>query len=120
MLRKTSRHLLSLTLLCVLGAWSGSASAFHCGTHLVHEGDTRAMVRARCGEPTDIEVRTVLRQPIAWVGGRPIAVSNEFVEVPVEFWLYNLGPNKLMRRLRFDDGVLVDIETLGHGYIEKQ
>jgi hypothetical protein len=34
----------------------------------------------------------------------------------VEYWTYNLGPNKLMRRLRLEDGVVTEIETLGHGY----
>jgi hypothetical protein len=41
------------------------------------------------------------------------------MEVPVESWIYNLGPNKLMRRLRLEGGVVVEIETLGYGYFEK-
>jgi len=106
---------LALLLLC---GWSGSAFAFYCGTHLVHEGDTRAMVRARCGEPADIQVRTILRRPVVFVGGTPFLSGTDLVEVPIEFWVYNLGPNKLMRRLRFEDGELVEIETLGHGYRE--
>ena len=36
----------------------------------------------------------------------------------MEIWTYNFGPNKLMRRLRFVDGELQDIETLGYGYIK--
>lgn len=32
---------------------------------------------------------------------------------------YNLGPQKLMRRIVFEDGAVVDIETLGYGYREK-
>ena len=43
-------------------------------------------------------------------------VGEDFIEVPVEIWLYNLGPNKLMRRLRFEGGYVVDIDTLGYGY----
>jgi hypothetical protein len=38
------------------------------------------------------------------------------VPVAVEFWTYNLGRQKLMRRLRLEDGLVVEIETLGHGY----
>jgi hypothetical protein len=38
------------------------------------------------------------------------------VEIPVETWLYNLGSNQLMRRLRFEDGKVVEIETLGYGF----
>jgi hypothetical protein len=42
------------------------------------------------------------------------------VPVPVETWTYNLGPQKLMRQLRFEDGVLVWIRTLEHGYHEPE
>jgi uncharacterized protein YvpB len=41
------------------------------------------------------------------------------VEIPVEVWVYNLGPNKLMRRLRFEDGLLVNVDELGYGYIQQ-
>jgi hypothetical protein len=34
----------------------------------------------------------------------------------VEVWIYNFGPNKLMQRIRFEDGVVVRIESLGYGY----
>ena len=45
--------------------------------------------------------------------------GESYIEVPVENWIYNLGPNKLMRRLRFEGGVVAEIETLGYGYHEK-
>jgi uncharacterized protein DUF2845 len=95
------------------------AAAFHCGQKLVHEGDSRYDVRSKCGEPADIETRSILRQPVVWFHGRPVlAAPGSLVEVTVEVWTYNFGPHKLMRRLRFDDGELVDIETLGYGYIQ--
>jgi len=40
----------------------------------------------------------------------------DFIEIPVETWIYNLGPNKLMRSIRFEGGFVVDIDTLGYGY----
>ena len=93
------------------------AAAFHCGQKLVHEGDSRYEVRAKCGEPADIETRTILRQSVVWFYGRPIiAAPGSIVEVPVEIWVYNFGPNRLMLRLRFVDDELEDIETLGYGY----
>jgi hypothetical protein len=92
------------------------AHAFRCGTHLVHEGDTRSEVRAKCGEPADITHRSVWRRPVVWIHGRPFHVSRDLVEIPIESWVYNLGPHKLMRRVRFEDGVVVEIETLGYGY----
>ena len=38
------------------------------------------------------------------------------MEVPVESWVYNFGPNKFMRKVRFENGIVADIETLGYGY----
>jgi hypothetical protein len=102
----------------VLGLLASSpAFAFRCGSKLVVEGDTRGEVLAKCGEPTDIiALRSVFRRPMIWTNGRPYYIGTDYMEVPVESWVYNLGPNKLMRRLRFEDGVVADIETLGHGY----
>jgi hypothetical protein len=92
------------------------ADGFRCGTKLVVEGSLRGEVLARCGAPSDVEHRTILRRPVFWRHGRPYSVPGDLVEVPVETWTYNLGPNKLMRRLRLDDGIVVEIETLGYGY----
>ena len=106
-----------IALLLLSAFMSAPALAFHCGTKLVHEGDTAGAVRAKCGEPSEINVRSILRRPLIWIRGRPVFASTEFVEVPIETWVYNFGPNKLMRRLRFEDGQLVEIETLGYGYL---
>jgi hypothetical protein len=93
------------------------AFAFRCGTALIVEGDTRSEVLAKCGEPTDVvELRSVFRRPMIWTNGRPYFIGRDYMEVPVEAWVYNLGPNKFMRRLRFEGGVVAEIETLGYGY----
>ena len=93
------------------------AFAFRCGTKLVSEGDTRAEVLSKCGEPADKAAqRSVFRRPMIWAHGRPYYIGEEYMEVPVESWTYNLGPNKLMRRVRFEDGIVAQIETLGYGY----
>ena len=85
------------------------------------EGETRDAVAAKCGEPTDvISGRSVFRRPVVWDHrGRPHYIGENFIEVQVESWVYNLGPNKLMRRIQFEGGVVVDIETLGYGYNER-
>lgn len=93
------------------------AFAFRCGSKLVSKGDTRAEVLAKCGGPADrVAQRSVYRRPMIWAHGRPYYIGEDPMEVPVESWTYNLGPNKLMRRLRFEDGIVADIETLGYGY----
>jgi hypothetical protein len=108
-------------LLVVLGLLACSpAFAFRCGSKIVVEGDTRDQVVSKCGQPTDIvSLRSVFRRPMIWSHGRPYYIGTDYMEVPVESWIYNLGPNKLMRRLRLEGGVVVEIETLGYGYFEK-
>ncbi|MEJ0085856.1 MAG: DUF2845 domain-containing protein [Pseudomonadota bacterium] len=105
-------------LLIVLGFLATSpAFAFRCGTKIVSEGDTRGEVAAKCGEPDDvITQRSVFRRPVIWTQGRPYYIGEDFIEIPVEAWVYNLGPNKLMQRVRFEGGVVVEIESLGYGY----
>lgn len=100
----------------LLFAGTAGADSFRCGTRLVTDGDSMDKVEALCGRPTDIQRREVLQRPIRWYRGRPYYTSYEPIPIPVEVWTYNLGPSKLMRRLTFEDGLLVEVETLGHGY----
>lgn len=115
----TTRPALALACLALSAACAAPVAlgdAMRCGSRLAQEGDTRTEVRAKCGEPADVEVRTVLRPPIYWLHGKPVRLTGEFREIQVESWTYNLGPRRLMRRVRFENGRVVEIETLGYGY----
>lgn len=115
-MRKTS---LALTLATLLLAAHAQADSMRCGSQLVGYGDSRSEVRAKCGEPADVERRTILRRPHVDLHGRFLTYNdNSYVEVSVEVWTYNFGPNKLMRRVQFVDGRIDEIETLGYGYHE--
>lgn len=118
MSRIASRQWWALTL--VLGliglAMPGKAEAFRCGNKLVVEGDTAGEVRAKCGQPTEVTRKSILRPPVIWRNGRPWRVPGGDLEVTVEFWTYNLGSNKFMQRLRLEDGEVKQIENLGYGY----
>jgi hypothetical protein len=107
-----------LLLLLAATAGTAQADALRCGSKLVTEGDTRAEVSNKCGDPTDVDHSTVMVQPTTWIHGRPVVVGNGQVEVVVETWLYNFGPHQFMRRVKFQDGRVVGIETLGYGYIK--
>ena len=108
------KTILGMFVLTAVLLWSASASAdsFRCGTKLMSDGDSTDKVAALCGPPTDVQRREILR-PYYGYGAHNVHTS---YEVSIEYWTYNLGPNKLMRRLRFEDGILVDVETLSHGY----
>lgn len=90
------------------------ADGLRCGSKLVLMGDTRASVRNKCGEPTDITHSTRVKQPTFVFRGR--LYHGEETAVDVENWTYNFGPNKFMRRVRFVDGIVEDVETLDYGY----
>jgi hypothetical protein len=96
------------------------ADAMRCGSRLVSEGETRAAVLSKCGEPADVQTRTILRRPYFDFHGRLVYFGDGWVEVPVELWTYNFGPYKLMRRVRFIDGIVDEIETLSHGYHDEK
>lgn len=104
------------------------ALAFRCGTKLVRDGMHEQQVIAACGEPTSIrhlgttvrayDYRFRLRNP-GQIYYRMPGVGHFATEVIVTEYVYNFGPRKLMRRLIFEGRVLVEIETIGYGYIEK-
>jgi Protein of unknown function (DUF2845) len=102
--------------LSVLWAAPASADAMRCNGRLIGDGDTRSEVRALCGNPADVQTRTILRRPFVNFHGRLVHFGDGLVEVPIETWTYNFGPYKLMRRVRFVDGLVEEIETLGYGY----
>lgn len=104
---------------CAVFATAAHADAMRCGGRLITEGDTRSRVRQFCGEPAEILRRTILRRPYYDFNGRIIYYGDGLIEIPVEIWTYNFGPLKLMRRVRFVDGEVEEIETLGYGYHAK-
>lgn len=113
---KRNRIATSAACAALLMAGAASADSFRCGTRLVTDGDSTDKVEALCGRPSSVERREILQRPIRWYRGRPYYSSFEPEPIPIEYWTYNLGPHKLMRRLKFEDGLLVDVETLSHGY----
>jgi hypothetical protein len=115
-MRKTYRTTGWLLAAAALAAGPAVADSFRCGTKLITDGDGADKVRSLCGPPTEVTRSEVWRRPVLWRFGRPYYLSDDPVPVAVEYWTYNLGPNKLMRRLRLEDGVVTEIETLGHGY----
>ena len=102
------------------------AHAFRCGNRIVAEDMHEAEVRRACGAPTTVRhIGRALRNvnvPIRGnVGGWSTAHFpgyNFTQEVIVTEYVYNFGPRKLMRRLIFEGGILVSIESLGYGYRE--
>lgn len=102
------------------------AQAFRCGNRVVIKEMHEAEVRRACGAPTTMRhIGRTLRNidvPIeSGTGGwtnRHFPGYGFIQEVVVTEYVYNFGPRRLMRRLLFEGGVLVSIESLGYGYRE--
>jgi hypothetical protein len=103
-------HLLAGLLL----AYGASADSLRCGSGLITEGDSIEKVQRYCGEPAETKRTWIVRQPRFEYGGQEIPFKG-YEEVPVDLWVYDFGPHKLMRRIRFVAGKVDSIETLEHG-----
>lgn len=124
----TLKSLVSALLATLLLLVADPALAFRCGTKLVRDGMHEQQVIAACGEPTSArqlghtirayDYRFRLRNP-GHIYYRTPGVGHFATEVIVTEFIYNFGPRKLMRRLIFEGSVLVEIETIGYGYVEK-
>ena len=111
------QYLIGITLPLFLIASSASASdGMRCGSKLIMEGEVRERVVALCGEPVGVTQSSIMRRSSYRRNNRVVYFGDQLVETIVETWTYNFGPNKLMRRLRFVDGILENIDTLGYGY----
>lgn len=108
---------LGLVLLAATQA-AGAEDSMRCGSRLASTGDSKYRVLQLCGEPASVSVIGTLQQPRLFFfhgfGLRFLDPPFEFV--PVEVWTYNFGPNKLLRRLRFEGDELVDIRADDYGF----
>jgi hypothetical protein len=106
------------------------ASALRCKNKLVSEGDPQSKVLRFCGEPEAMQTRTIYRaglprrQPGPYPGSADeggdrelVYADRAYVETIVEEWTYNFGPRRLMRRIRFENGLVASITQLGDGYL---
>lgn len=103
----------SLAAIALL-AWAAQvpasgASSLKCDGQILPRGAFTAEVRALCGSPFWIN---------DWVEAHVLGPEGpvEFAEtVRVAEWYFNRGPNRLMRRVTFHNGRLVESRTLGYG-----
>lgn len=130
------RHATRFAIAAAALLLAGPALALRCNGRIVSDGDPQEKVRHFCGAPTSARQYTVWRAglPRGRVtsgvtlhnGDSTIAVTEEelalhersVVEVLVEEWTYNLGPRKLMRVVRFENGLVTGVSHRGYGYHE--
>ena len=92
-----------LLVLLVLPAVA-AANSMRCEDRVIRTGDRAWELERACGSPDVIES---LRAVIAPDGG--IAATREL-------WVYNFGPQRLIREVEVEDGRIVAIHRARHGY----
>ncbi|HMK60499.1 MAG TPA: DUF2845 domain-containing protein [Dissulfurispiraceae bacterium] len=103
-----------------------SEDTFRCGLNVVAVGDSKYQVLAKCGKPSDKDVRREKRIkrdlyrdlfPPPGQGERERYREPFLVEeyVNIEEWTYDRGPSSLITVLTFENGKLVAVETDGYG-----
>jgi hypothetical protein len=109
------RTLLALMLFFLVCLGTVPAWALRCGNRLVDLGEPSAAVLQKCGTPDTTERRVIYRVlPDADAFGS--VRSLVYVPVVIDVWVYNFGRQRFMQEFSFEDGRLVDIQSLGYGY----
>lgn len=107
--------LLILPILWIDTGWAADRT-LRCHGRLVSIGDTSSEVLTVCGEPDAISHweegdGTYISQIYDYENDRYKAPELIKGPIVVERWTYNLGANRFIRYLRFENGKLVKIET---------
>lgn len=118
---------LVVPMYCVFMLSSQPAHALRCGTRLVKDGMLESHVIEICGAPVSrLELGYVLRpyilkRPAGNFGthGTKRVYGGYHQQLPVTELVFNFGPRKLMRIMRFEGSRLTSIETAGYGYWER-
>ncbi len=99
------------------------AKSLRCDQKLVGVGDSIHRVLLHCGDPNDVRKRTetrVMRNAVQSACGVEqmqtcTRIVEHYVTVEIQEWVYDLGPQRLLRNLTFENGALVKVESDGFG-----
>lgn len=112
----------AIATLVLAPSWPASADeGFRCKSgRLVLVGARIPEVRDRCGEPdaisSRVEKRKIKHKFTRWVGNvQESVIEEEEVEVPLDEWTYDMGPNAFVRYVLFENGAVIDVTTGGYG-----
>jgi hypothetical protein len=119
--------LLSALACTVFVSTTVKADGMRCDGKLVSNGDTMYDVQGRCGAPDAVRQHVELRTIRTWVEGpcfreNGVLRCGQFVEqtiqVVVDEWTYDFGPQTLIKLLTFEQGRLLRLATGSYGIKE--
>ena len=114
-----SKRILFFLLLSSLLLLNNSMAAdryLRCQGRLVSIGDTKEEVLDKCGDPEkrdqwEEDQNSTISQIYDYKNERYMAPKVIKKPILMERWTYNMGPNKFIRYLYFQNGELIKIET---------
>jgi hypothetical protein len=106
---RTMKKLIVMTTLALLLMPSVSFG-FRCGNKLVAIGDTKVEVLAKCGQPDLIETEE-MREVVTSADKDDL----QKITTIVETWIYDLGPDRFVKILKFEGATLISIEDGSYG-----
>jgi Protein of unknown function (DUF2845) len=92
------------------------AESIRCGSQLIEKGSTSADLLEYCGKPAQVTSNGTVNGLVGNThtpGGITSQATGDF---QVETWTYDFGPNQLMERVRIENGIVVEIQSLGYGH----
>lgn len=108
-------------LLTLVGLFAtADAWSMRCKSYVIDTGMPKMEVVQKCGEPSSRDTRTERRTMRVRESQRrdynksSVEVERE-IEITVDEWIYNFGPNQFMQQLIFENGKVVQIRDLGYG-----
>jgi Protein of unknown function (DUF2845) len=92
------------------------AESIRCGSQLILKGSTSEELLAYCGEPTQVTSNGTTHGLVGNTYRGSGVIGEATGDIVVETWIYDFGPNQLMERIRIENGIVVQIDSLGYGH----
>jgi hypothetical protein len=92
------------------------AESIRCGSQLIEKGSTSADLLEYCGRPAQVVKNGVVNGLIGNTHTPGGVTSQATGDFEIETWTYDFGPNQLMERVRIENGIVVQIDSLGYGH----
>ncbi|MCX5839925.1 MAG: DUF2845 domain-containing protein [Deltaproteobacteria bacterium] len=105
-----------LVLLEIIILWTANdCFAFRCGNEIVGVGDTKGMVRLKCGAPDIIDIDRMEKQGGYNRSGQFFSGSYGEVIRSLENWYYDCGTSDFIYKLTFEGDRLIIEDSVGRG-----
>jgi Protein of unknown function (DUF2845) len=92
------------------------AESIRCGSRVIEKGSTSADLLEYCGKPAQITKNGTVNGLVGNTHRSDGITSQATGDFEVETWTYDFGPNQLMERIRIENGIVVQIDSLGYGH----